>query len=743
MTLVSITELSKELSKKSTELSKEFEKTVYTGIVTKIIYSQPNYSVAIFEELNNLSNIKIVCQYKLYENEEITINGKWELNNKHGHQFASHSMIRERNLDKNGLIKYLKNNPDIVGIGAVKASQIVEKFGDNFDDIINNSPESITKELSIPMPIVSNLCRVWKEQSDVNDIVVNLSKYALTQSQILALIEMYGQSATEIVRNDPYCLCKYFKGISFTVADNIAITDGIDLNDDRRILAAAEYITDVIIGREGHCWIEWNKLLQKMENLLKIDLYLIQCYMTEKLDKSSIITYEYDNTVRCSNFSVFNAEEFVINYIFENSYKNPSYQYDTQTDKFCLDSLNEDQQLAVKNSFLYNFSVINGKAGTGKTFVISNIIQAFTSIGLVVGCAAPTGKAARRMETMTGFHASTIHRLLNYNSKSYGYNIDNKLQDYDVIIIDEFSMVDIKLAYALFSSLSDNTKVIIVGDYNQLPPIGVGNIFYDIITFNEYTKDKIKITELKEIVRQAGNLKKNSVDILNGTMSEIETDDWKITFNDYFSEAKTIATVIADRMKDCKKYIGYDSNDIQIIVPMKNGYSGMFVLNKIIQHTIQLYKYGVDIPVSENQYEQIFYLHDRVIQTTNDYNIDVMNGTLGNIKYISDDGDITIAFEDNKTIEYEKNDERLKNVMLAYVLTIHKTQGSEFPCVIVAIHSSQQIMLNKNLLYTAVTRSKEKVIVIGDRKSKKLSLSRNNISQKNSNFDYLVHILDN
>jgi len=725
-----------DMAKKKKKDENDYTITSYNGVVLHILYSSVNFCIAIFRDFKTKNKLKIVCEYNISVGDEMTIYGKWVENTKWGWQFETKTMMVDMDLDKNGLIKFLTKNKDITKVGIATATKIVEKYGDDFENVITNTPEKLTQDLKIKPETVQNLKKVWNTQKEFNSAIVNLSAYPLTQNQIKSLIKAYGNNAIKIIKDNPYTLIDSIKGYGFITADEIAILDGMDRKSDKRLHAAIDHVCNRVIQQSGgHCWINNDDLINQLYKLLAIPREYIIDFVNSKINLEKIKIYEFEGEYRYTSMNLYEYEKFIIDYIKQNSVEIGEFQYKSQLEKFDLDNLNENQKNAVMNSFKYNFSVITGKAGTGKTYVISKIIECFHSIGFNIACVAPTGKAARRMENMTDFPASTIHRFLNYTEEGFRYNYNNKIEEYDLIIVDEFSMVDLYLGYSLLSALGENVRIILVGDHNQLPPIGAGNIFYDIL----HNRDKLqcKISELTDIMRQAGNLKKNSVGVLDGKISYALEDDWRIAVDDAFEDPINIRKVILQKMAYSLQKIEYDIENIQIIVPMRVRDCGADILNKELQQIIQKTKYGNDSVKITNGPPKL-HIHDRVIQNVNDYSIDVMNGTIGNVTNIDSENIITIKFEDGSTVVYAKDDERLKNISLGYALTIHKTQGSEFPCVIVALHSSQYFMLNRNLLYTAITRAKEKVIIIADQKAINYALSKNNYNDRRTNFEYIL-----
>lgn len=725
-----------------------YEKTKYAGEIIRIIYSAPGYCVALLNDKESKhETIKIVCTFNVNEGDNVVVHGKWEDVPRFGWQFKANLIEQDMDLDLNGLYKFLVKNKDIKGIGKAKASKIVEKYGDNFDEVISNNSQLLVDKLKIAESAVKNLKEVWIKHKMINQVVVNLSSFPLTQNQIETIISMYGQSAIEVIKADPYSMLPIIPSFSFLSADKIALSNGVSKDSTKRLEACVLYAlaNDVKIDTGGEhsrndCWILEKDLIDIMVKLLDVDQNFVINYLRNDINTEKIKSFVHEGVRKYADAHIYMNEEYVIQYIMENTLNSYTLIHAEQLNKFNLLELNKQQFNAVEKAFRYNFSIITGKAGTGKTFVITHLIKCFESLGLRVACAAPTGKAARRMEEVTGYLASTIHRLLLYDTKRFQYNENNKLTDFDVIIIDEFSMVDIKLAYALFSAIGDDAKVILVGDHNQLPPIGVGNIFYDLLQYDKRDDKKFiyPVTELTEIVRQAGKLKFNSTSVLDGELIMENSDDWKVAISDAFLDPINVPKVISRKMENSVNDIGYEVEDIQIITATKEKENGVNFLNKVLQKSIQKKKYNVNVDFKTKI--QKLYLHDRVIQMKNDYEIEVMNGTLGYVIRIENDI-TTIKFDGDKIIEYEKDDIKIKNVSLAYALTIHKTQGSEFPCVIVALHNNQWMMLNKNLLYTAVTRAKEKVIIIGDHKAIQQTMTNDYHMKKRTNFDHIVSVL--
>jgi len=724
------------------------EKEIHTGYVSMIFKSSDTWSAGVFFDTEQQETFRFVAYFKVYLDDEVVFTGVWKDNTYRGEtyrQFHAYSIKKDLNLSEEGLYRFLKNNSDLKGIGEKTAKQIANKFWKNFNDVIVNNPEKISNSVKIRKDALDNLVRIWKENITLNQLTVELSNLEIPYNLISKIIKDYNGSAYAVISKNPYSLIRYINGYSFTIADKVAEKLNFDKKSSLRLQAAIEYIllSDVQDGFESNdCWIEINELIHKMVDLLQLSYDFIANFISNDIDEKNIKLFEDEGILKVSYHFTFYAEEYSINFLNgikdKNNISDPETIFETYYESLSI--LNEKQKLAVKNALNHNFSIITGKAGTGKTFVIKNLIHIFRQIDLDFALVAPTGKAAKRIEESVGHEAATIHRLLKYNSIEYQYNEHEKITGYDVFIVDEFSMVNNDLAYRLFCALPENAKVIIVGDHNQLPPIGPGLLFTELL---HDSMIKWPIVELDKIVRQAGNLKKNSTNILDSYLELEQKDDWvPMIHSDFYSE-QNIISLVKSIFENSEETVGFNYEDIQVIAPKKHGISAVHNLNIEIQKTIQQKLYGVIVEEVANIERPKFYLHDKVIQTSNDYDIDVMNGTLGKIVYLDNSSGITkIKFDGDIFVEYEKNDERLDNVSLAYALTIHKVQGSEFPCIVILMHKSQKFMIDKNLLYTAVTRASKKALIVSDPSTINFCLKKNKVINKKTNFKYIVKNLN-
>jgi len=378
-------------------------------------------------------------------------------------------------------------------------------------------------------------------------------------------------------------------------------------------------------------------------------------------------------------------------------------------------TLNTKQDQAVRMALTHRISLISGGAGVGKSFCVSVINGICEDLGLEVALTAPTGKAAKRLEELSGREAKTIHRLLGYDGASFAKGPDDPIEA-DVLVVDEASMVDVTLAWHLFQAVDlSRTSVVLVGDHNQLPPVGPGNILRDLIQTRA-----VPTTILEACVRQAGVLKENSTAILSGEVrktSDRRPDgrcDWYLV--DQFTDPMGVRRCLREMFSNVlEEKLGFDLlRDVQVLTPTHKGPLGTQALNEELQRLVQKKRFGVDVPPHAANRRAPLLQGDKVIQTRNNYDLGVMNGAIGYVKDILRNGTLVIGFDD-RTVEIEKGSENLRDIQLAYVLSIHRGQGSEFPCAVAIIHKSHAFMHDRSLLYTGVTRAQQTAIILGDR----------------------------
>ena len=659
---------------------------------------------------------------------KISAAGDWTKND-YGKQFKFTDYTEEDFNSNQGLINYLGGG-FFKGIGPAIAKKIVDYFGDETVNVIENEPERLSEVKRVSNKIIDSLTTKWKEHKYVFDIMLFFKEYNFSNSLILKIYRKYDRDAVSIIKNNPYVMVEDIDGIGFKKADDIALNMGFDKCDEKRIYAGIKYVL-TLATEDGHTFLYYDTLLDETRKILGVNDSITINVLTDLINDGEII--KIDDKIFLTQF--YRAEKNVAEKILAiNDFK----PYKTENLPKTIEDIekengvkfNELQRKAINLSLESNIMILTGGPGTGKTTTLSGIIQILKSLGMHIGAAAPTGKAAKRMTEVTGLNAKTIHRLLVYNPYSgYNYNDDNPLP-YDVIIIDEISMVNILLMNSLLEAITPGTKLILVGDADQLPAIGPGNVLADCI------ESKIIPTVcLTEIFRQAedSEIILNAHAINNGKPIKVSNKKpnnnfFFITKGDMDSISDEIMSLVTTRLPN--KY-GVQPTDIQVLTPMRK-YTpvGSDELNHKLQEAINPSEGGITFG------KTTFKVGDKVMQLKNNYLKEVFNGDTGYITNI-DTEERTIKVEyDDQTVEYDSSE--FDEITLAYATTIHKSQGSEYSIVIIPITEAHHRMLQRNLIYTAVTRSKDVCILIGNPEMFKYAVNNTQYSVRNT---YLKNFL--
>ena len=726
------------------------------GKIDVVFCSYPNFTAGRIR-VDDGKLLSFSGKIAVNPDDQVILVGKMINDPKYGLQIKVDSVELDLILDRYGLENFLAKNKEIKNIGPAKAKIIVDNFGDNFEFYLKEKPEEIARIAKLDIKDVQNLREVWESDKELNQISIWLASFGLTHHQIKTITHRFGNSAKAILEKNPYLLIGLVDNFGFKKVDIIARQLNVPKEFPPRITAGVKYCVQEELD-EGHCWIEYDNLIDKSNKLLILDCAPDEAKQMivnaiHDLIKRRVLTYQEYNGNYCVGLpGILNTERYIYNSLLAGNISNPHFKNANTNPETYISKdttlLNEQQFAAVNNFLSHQKSLISGGAGTGKTFTLSTILSLCEERGLDVALAAPTGKAAKRMEQVTGSEASTVHRLLGWqpggtDSKSKGKtkkenkNVEPSFEfcetnplPMNVVIIDEFSMMDVFLTRALLSAISSKTSLVLVGDHNQLPPVGAGNVLRDLIVYNV-----IPTTILTQVVRQSGPLKENSNAILRGivmpTTSSPAAKNDSILSPWILDKQKEPANVIARigqlYYTELEQY-GFDLlSDVQLLTPRKTGPLGTRALNNALQVLFQQKLYNFQIEKTPDDKPPVFHVGDKVIQTRNDYDINVMNGTIGIIQnfgkeqVLNDDGKPTGRTKDVIVVKFEFEDD-LKNVdksnndlELAYALTIHKTQGSEFQVAICIIHSSHRIpMHHRHLFYTAVTRARRSCIIIGD-----------------------------
>ena len=710
------------------------------GIVETVFYSGPTFTAG---RLRTPEGALVNFAGKIFAkpSDPVRLEGQWTRHPKYGRQFAVETLGYDLEMDPDGLANFLANHPDVKGIGPAKAQLIADHFGAGFDGAIRSRPEAIAAVAKAPLESILALQRIWIANSDFNAAMAYLSGFGLTHYQVTTLVERFGSQVVPILERDPYVLMREISGFGFKRVDKIARKMGTPKDLPSRIRAGIQYsVLDAL--DDGDCWVEYEDLLDRANTLLVMDTLdsreVIEGHLEALIAEGALVSQPFERLV-VADPEIQRMERELADALATADGHSPHAVTDLEG---LLDVegalLNREQREAVKNALTYSISLMTGGAGSGKTYAVSTITTIAERLEKSVVLAAPTGKAAKRLEQVVGHEASTIHRLLGFNGHTYSRDALNPIAA-DILVVDEVSMVDVPLAWRLFQAI-DRTKtaVVLVGDHNQLPPVGPGNLLRDLVKSRA-----IPTTVLTQIIRQAGILKENSTAILSGEVrptAEVKNGarrPWYVI--DKFSDTGDVQRMLLLLFTEVlQERLGYDLvRDVQVLTPTHRGPLGTIELNMELQRLLQKKLFGFDVPDVEHGQRPRLYPGDKVIQLKNDYELGVMNGSMGAVLDINAKGGLTIDF-DGRPVEIEAGSNAAGNVQLAYATSIHKVQGSEFPCAVVVAHKSHSFMHHRNLLYTAVTRARESVILIGDRWGMENCAGKRQVDRRNTFLSFLL-----
>jgi exodeoxyribonuclease V alpha subunit len=696
------------------------EHTSIRGEVERVFYSSAGFSAGLFIT-DTGERVQFAGSIVASEHQPLVLSGGFIKHPKYGRQFQAVSMEFDRRPDVRGLANYLANNPEIKGIGPAKAKILAEGFGSDFESALTARAEDMARAAHLPLSVIEDLRDHWLRTRDLNSAMAVLAGYGLTHYQITKLIKKLGNNAVGAVERDPYVLIHEIDGFGFKRVDKIARQVGVAKDAPSRIRAGiVSVVSDALDA--GDCWVEYEDLIHRSNKLLIMDALdsreRIEFYLDQLIDEESLSCFGADSRFLVAIPSIRRMEESLAITFGCGKNTNPWFEDLERLDSLVRDTspdLTDRQREAVVAVCRHRISLITGGAGSGKTFTIKAITDVCDARGLSVVLCAPTGKAAKRMEQSAMRPASTIHRLLGFDGTDYARDREDPVPA-DMLIVDEASMIDVSLAWRLFEAVDiSRTSVVLVGDHNQLPPVGPGNILRDLIDSRA-----VPTVVLDDIIRQAGLLKENSIAILRGEVPETphrESADFGTWFvADQHTEPERVQKfLLAQFEQTLSEKLGFDLlRDVQVLTPTHKGPLGTVELNTRLQRLIQRKLWDCDVPAAQPGRRPKLLVNDKVIQTRNNYEIGVMNGAMGIVRRSDPNGALSVEFED-KVVNIEAGSPHRADLSLAYALTIHKAQGSEFPCSIVIAHKSHSFMHHRNLLYTGVTRARKTAIIIGDR----------------------------
>ncbi|MFC1636449.1 ATP-dependent RecD-like DNA helicase [Planctomycetota bacterium] len=652
--------------------------------------------------------------------------GRWTIDRDYGQQFKAEILRTAAPNTLEGMEKYLGSGL-IKGIGPVFAERLVKHFKQDVLNIIEAKPQKLLEVDGIGPIRHSKITTAWAEQRMVREIMVFLHSHGVSTSRAFRIYKTYGDKAIETVVENPYCLARDIRGIGFKSADKIAESLGIAKESDLRARAGIEYVLQTLTD-DGHCGYPREDLVKGAVKILEISDAICDLAIDYLLEEGRVVQYERDNDSNLIYLVALDrAEENLAAHLAELC-KAPHPCPDIKVEKAIQWveqkvrlQLAAEQREAIRIAVQSKVMVITGGPGVGKTTVVNSIVKIMRAKKLQVVLAAPTGRAAKRMMETTGLEAKTIHRLLEFDpaTGAFKHNADKPLKG-DVFIIDETSMMDLLLAYQLIRAIPNHAALILVGDVDQLPSVGPGCVLRDIIE-----SELIPVCRLTEVFRQAAQSaiitnahKVNRGQIPVFPQGKVESPD-ETDF--YFVHAdepeKAVSLVIDLTCKAIPDRFGFDRfDDIQVLSPMQRGLLGCRNLNAVLQENL-----NPEGP-SVQRYGWTFRIGDKVMQTVNDYEKDVFNGDIGRIESLDPvDQEIIIQF-DGRRVTYEFNE--LDELILSYAVTVHKSQGTEYPVVVIPIHTQHYALLQRNLLYTAITRGRKLVVLVGTQKAVAIAVKR-------------------
>jgi exodeoxyribonuclease V alpha subunit len=712
-----------------------------TGSIEDVVFYNPE---------NGWSVLALNCQDDLFTvvgtfpelavGEEVEVTGEFTYHPRFGQQLKVASFRRILPVDVVGIERYLASGL-IKGIGSHFAAQIVRKFGAQTLEIIDKQPERLLEVAGIGGQKIQQIVVSWREQKNVYEVMTFLQSIDVTTNLAVKICKEYGVNAVQVVRQDPYRLAQDIRGIGFVTADRIAASQGLPKDHPSRILAGLVFALRDMIA-DGHVYVPRGLLEQKAVQLLGLEIGKVSAALdgcaasAQEAASPAAVVREVDSE---------GADErvYLLPYLVSENGLADRLAYLVETGErrsrvagstlllpslVAGDDITAEQRRAVENALRHPVSVMTGGPGTGKSYTVATLIAALESISKKYALAAPTGRAAKRLAESTGRKASTIHRLLSFvpdeeQEDLLVYDEPEEL-DLDLVVVDEASMLDLPLAYRLLKAIPGGCHLLLVGDVDQLPSVGAGNFLRDVID-----SGVAPVTRLTEIFRQAASslIVANAHRINQGILPALDNDPR----GDFFffniesggaAAAEQVESLVTERIPT---KFGLKAEDIQVLSPMYRGEAGVKSLNQRLQDALN--------PPGRKKKERSlagtrFREGDRVMQIRNEYDKEVFNGDIGRLVKIEEEEGTLLVEMDGRGILYEFNE--ADQLVLAYASTIHKSQGSEYPCVVMVMLSEHQVMLARNLLYTGITRAQKLCILISNRRAVSAAVNNNRVTRR-------------
>ena len=697
------------------------------GVIETITFSNQDTGFTVASILCSKTRKKVVLvgtMPSIQVGQSIQCSGTWKFHAAHGRQFEVESFSMSLPQDVRSIEKFLSSGA-VSGIGPVFAKKLVEKFGPKTLEVLDSAPHRLSEITGIGKKKIEKALSSWQDNKSFKELCAFMQSYGISIAYAKKILRTYGHFSIQKIKENPYQLAKEIRGIGFLFADKIAKEMKIANDSDVRLEAGVDYVL-YELSQDGHTCFPLSDFLDKATKILDVEKellrnYIVRLVQNQKVKVKSLDPANPENELMIWSNPLYFSEVGIASEI-SRLMTSPQGIRSVDTTKASIWAEEKlhiqfapKQIEAIVQVLEKKLSIITGGPGTGKSTITKALVRIFEKLTPKIILCAPTGRAAKRLQEITYKYASTLHRLLKFNFEkgTFTYDRENPL-DCDVVIIDESSMIDTLLMYQFLKAIPSHAKVCIIGDVNQLPSVGAGTVLKDLINSNS-----IPVARLDVIFRQA-QYSKIIVNAHRINSGEIPSLQYVPESDFQFIESETPQDILKRTVELVTKSIpekyGYDSKkDIQVLVPMRRGGCGIDAFNEELQKHYSKGSFGLT---------KRFYVGDKVMQTRNNYKKDVFNGDIGIISNIDyEDETVTVQMDEREVVYEGSEDDEL---VLAYAVSVHKYQGSECPCVIVPVHTSHFMLLTKNLLYTAVTRGKKLVILIGIKKAVAMGVKNQN-----------------
>ncbi|WP_297502749.1 ATP-dependent RecD-like DNA helicase [Ferrovum sp.] len=697
------------------------EPVTLTGVIGRIVFRDQESGFSVFrvhiDGLDDPVTVRGILVGSL--GETVTCDGVWERHPQYGPQLNATDIVPELPTTQRGVENYLSSGI-LPGVGPVTAKKIVAYFGEETLEILDKNPAEIEKVPKLNKKLIEKIITNWKEHSALRELMVFLRGYEISSSLAYKIHRVYGARAMTVLQNNPWRMARDIKTIGFKKADEIAVSTGCPMDSPERIIAALSFVVSDG-SKQGHCGIPESALIAECSKLLSLSQEMVSFTLHGLPEKNDAVVRQGD---MCWVPRIYEMESEIAEVISDLVTLKPSWgQIDAAVEIPWVEQntgnhLAENQKRALALQLSSRVMIVTGGPGCGKTFLLNSILKVMARHAVRFILSAPTGKAAVRMTESTGYPASTLHRLM-----KIGMGNDEPEQlNCDLLVVDEFSMVDIALMHKIIKALPAHASILLVGDSDQLPSVGPGAVLFNLID-----SGRVPFVRLNHVFRQAnGSLIIDNAHQINAGRSLLDNrpngDFFFLETDTQESGSDIIDGLVKTRLP--AKY-GFDPmGDIQVLCPMNRGVCGTFNMNFRLQESLN------PRPVAKAEFYGTRYgIGDRVMQVVNNYDKGVFNGDSGLVVGILDDGGLAVQFAVG-VVEYDKVD--IDELVLSYAMTIHKSQGSDFPAVIIPMFTSHYMMLQRNLLYTGVTRARLLCVVVGQRKAVDMAIKNNKAMKRNT-----------